>query len=67
MTVSGLLATQTDALMFTKLQDLSCNVLKQHKKTIRWVVFLLLLCAFFFWLGTVAKPVNGAGFCKVFY
>lgn len=56
--------------MFAKIQEHSCrvlSVLRKNKKTIRWVVFLLLLCAFFFWLGTVAKPVNGAGFCKVFY
>ncbi|WP_303786451.1 hypothetical protein [Azovibrio restrictus] len=51
----------------TPLCERLCGWLKKNKKTVRWAVFLFLMCAFFFWLGTVAQPVNGAGFCKIYY
>ncbi len=51
----------------TPLCERVCAWLMAHGKAVRRAVFLLLLCAFFFWLGTVAQPVNGAGFCRIYY
>lgn len=51
----------------TPLCERLCLWLKQNKKTVRRAVFLLLLCGFFFWLGTVATPYSGAGYCRVYY
>ena len=44
-----------------------CAWLKANRKTVRWAVFLLLVSAFFTWLGSITEPVYGAGFCRVFY
>lgn len=41
--------------------------LRRHGKAARWAAFFIFLSVFFFWLGTVSKPVVEAGFCKVYY
>ncbi|HET7776583.1 MAG TPA: hypothetical protein VFK74_09460 [Azospira sp.] len=39
----------------------------RHRRAVRWATLVVALCFFFFWLGTVARPVNAAGFCRVYF
>ncbi|GBG02905.1 hypothetical protein AZSI13_22320 [Azospira sp. I13] len=41
--------------------------LARHRRAVRWAAFTAALCLFFFWLGTVAKPVTASGFCRVYF
>jgi len=41
--------------------------LARHRRAVRWAAFMAALCLFFFWLGTVAAPVNAPGFCRVYF
>lgn len=43
------------------------DFIQRHRKAVRWAVFLVGLSLFFFWLGSVSKPVNAPGFCRVYY
>jgi len=41
--------------------------MQRHGKAARWAAFLILLSAFFFWLGSVSRPVVEPGFCRVYF
>lgn len=43
------------------------NFLARHRKGARLLVWVLVISAFFFWLGTVSSPVNSPGFCRIYY
>lgn len=47
--------------------SLSKDFLAQNRKVLRRFFILLLIFAFFFWLGSVSPQLGGNGYCGVYY
>jgi len=43
------------------------DFLARNRRSVRWVLAVVLLCAFFFWVGSVSSNVSAPGFCRIYY